>query len=394
MKRLSILLFVVLFSCMTTNAQTTIKDALRNYAKFKRQAETLADEHKWVSFKYKDIHYSGDSLLFEEESELIIKYDGKNSSLFYNINSIEWFYLLDKDYYKKIEKPEGSLIKYENTIFDFGRHYDALGKYGFIPRFFIDIPYYIYPISFAESMNMTQIFNEIEEREIDGELYNVYKFDNNERRVRFYVNAATNIMDSAYTEIYQYSSKVYYTFYDFSFENRQSYIDSIFNFDNKEYENYSKYDIVNSEPYYSFDTIVTDKLLDFTLVDLNNDTTTLREQEGWVLLNFCTITSDYSMRQLDRYAKEKDSLGYRILEKEGIKIMAIEHKSNNMEYIEKYAKKHHSEDITYSAKGISNAIDVNWWECYYLISPDKKVVYRAEKLEDYSEIINKLKVEN
>lgn len=387
-------MFVVLFSCMTTNAQTTIKDALQNYAKFKRQAETLADEHKWVSFKYKDIHYYGDSLLFEGESELIIKYDGKNSSLFYNINSIEWFYLLDKDYYKKIEKPEGSLIKYENTIFDFDRYYDALGKYGFIPRFFIDIPYYIYPISFAESMNMTQIFNEIEEREIDGELYNVYKFDNNERRVRFYVNAATNIMDSAYTEIYQYSSKVYYTFYDFSFENRQSYIDSIFNFDNKEYEKYSKYDIVNSEPYYSFDTIVTDKLLDFPLVDLNNDTTTLREQEGWVLLNFCTITSDYSMRQLDRYAKEKDSLGYRILEKEGIKIMAIEHKSNNMEYIEKYAKRHHSEDITYSAKGIFNAIDVNWWECYYLISPDKKAVYRTEKLGDYSEIINKLKVEN
>ena len=120
-------------------------------------------------------------------------------------------------------------------------------------------------------MDMTQIFNEIEEREIDGELYNVYKFDNNERRVRFYVNAATNIMDSAYTEIYQYSSKVYYTFYDFSFENRQSYIDSIFNFDNKEYEKFSKYDIVNSEPYYTFDTIVTDKLLDFPLVDLNQN---------------------------------------------------------------------------------------------------------------------------
>ena len=307
--------------------------------------------------------------------------------MFYNINSIEWFYLLDKDYYKKIEKPEGSLIKYENTIFDFDRHYDALGKYGFIPRNFRDIPYYIYPISFAESMNLTQVFTDVEEQEIDGELYNIYKFDNDERSACFYVNATTNIMDSAYCEVFEYHSKVYYAFYDFSFENRQSYIDSIFNFDNKEYEKYSKYDIVNSVPYYSFDTIVTDKLLDFPLVDLNNDTTTLREQEGWVLLNFCTITSDYSMRQLDRYAKEKDSLGYRILEKEGIKIMAIEHKSNNMEYIEKYAKRHHSEDITYSAKGIFNAIDVNWWECYYLISPDKKVFFRTSKLEDYEEIL-------
>ena len=386
MKRLLILLFAVLL-CMTANAQTSIKDVVQNYKKFKNQAESFADEHDWVSFKYKDIHYSGDSLLFEEESELIIKYDGKNSSLFYNINSIEWFYLLDKDYYKKIEKPEGSLIKYENTIFDFDRHYDALGKYGFIPRYFRDIPYYIYPISFAESMNLTQVFTDVEEQEIDGELYNIYKFDNDERSACFYVNATTNIMDSAYCEVFEYHSKVYYAFYDFSFENRQSYIDSIFNFDNKEYEKYSKYDIVNSEPYYSFDTIVTDKLLDFPLVDLNNDTTTLREQEGWVLLNFCTITSDYSMRQLDRYAKEKDSLGYRILEKEGIKIMVIEHKSNNMEYIEKYAKRHHSEDITYSAKGIFNAIDVNWWECYYLISPDKKVFFRTSKLEDYEEIL-------
>ena len=93
------------------------------------------------------------------------------------------------------------------------------------------------------------------------------------------------------------------------------------------------------------------------------------------------------MRQLDRYAQEKDSLGYRILEKAGVKIMAIEHRSNNMEYIEKYAKKHSSEDITYSAKGIFNAIDVQFWDYYYLISPDKKVVYRTDKLGDYSGIL-------
>ena len=391
MKRISTLLFAVVFFCMTANAQeTSIKDVIQLHKKFKNQAETLADEHEWVSFKFKYMHYSNDSLLFEDESEVIIRYDGKRSLLFYNQYGIETMYLLDDDYYKKIEKPEGSLIKYENTIFDFSRHYDALGKYGFIPRYFRDIPYYFYPIDFAHSMNMTMLFNGFDEREIDGEPYNVYKFDDKEHRIRLYVNAATNIMDSAYSEMYQYSSKVYYSFYNFSFENRQAYIDSIFNFNNKEYEKYSRYDIANPEPYHSSDTIVTDKLLDFPLVDLNNDTTTLREQDGWVLLNFCTLTSEYSMRQLDIYAQEKDSLGYRILEKKGVKIMAIEHRSNNMEYIEKYAKKHSSEDITYSAKGIFNAIDVQFWDYYYLISPDKKVVYRTDKLGDYSEILKKI----
>lgn len=393
MKRISTLLFAVVFFCMTANAQeTSIKDVIQLNKKFKNQAETLADEHEWVSFKFKDMHYSNDSLLFEDESEVIIRYDGKRSLLFYNQYGIETMYLLDNNYYKKIEKPEGSLIKYENTIFDFSRHYDALGKYGFIPRYFYHIPYYFYPIDFAHSMNMTMLFNGFDERMIDGEPYNVYKFDDKEHRIRLYVNAATNIMDSAYSEMYQYSSKVYYSFYDFSFENRQAYIDSIFNFNNKEYEKYSRYDIANPEPYHSSDTIVTDKLLDFPIVDLKNDTTTLREQNSWVLLCFWRC-EDSHIEQLEKYVQEKDSLGYRILENEDVRIMAIEPSSNNMEYIERVADKYDCEDIIYSAKEIYNAIDVLYHK-YYLISPDKKVVYKNWNIEDYEEIIDKLKVEN
>lgn len=389
MKRISTLLFAVVFFCMTANAQeASIKDVIQLNKKFKNQAETLADEHEWVSFKFKDMHYSNDSLLFEDESEVIIRYDGKRSLLFYNQYGIETMYLLDDDYYKKIEKPEGSLIKYENTIFDFSRHYDALGKYGFIPRYFYHIPYYFYPIDFAHSMSITQLFNGFDERMIDGEPYNVYKFDDKEHRIKLYVNAATNIMDSAYSEMYQYSSKVYYSFYDFSFENRQAYIDSIFNFNNKEYEKYSRYDVANPEPYYSLDTIVTEKLLDFPIVDLKNDTTTLREQNSWVLLYFWRC--EYSnIEQLERYVQEKDSLGYRILENEDVRIMAIEPSSNNMEYIERVADKYDCEDIIYSAKEIYNAIDVLYHK-YYLISPDKKVVYKNWDIEDYEEIIDKL----
>lgn len=393
MKRISTLLFAVVFFCMTANAQeTSIKDVIQLHKKFKNQAETLADEHEWVSFKFKDMHYSNDSLLFEDESEVIIRYDGKRSLLFYNQYGIETMYLLDDDYYKKIEKPEGSLIKYENTIFDFSRHYDALGKYGFIPRYFYHIPYYFYPIDFAHSMSITQLFNGFDERMIDGEPYNVYKFDDKEHRIKLYVNAATNIMDSAYSEMYQYSSKVYYSFYDFSFENRQAYIDSIFNFNNKEYEKYSRYDVANPEPYYSLDTIVTDKLLDFPIVDLKNDTTTLREQNSWVLLYFWRC-EDSHIEQLEKYVQEKDSLGYRILENEDVRIMAIEPSSNNMEYIERVADKYDCEDIIYSAKEIYNAIDVLYHK-YYLISPDKKVVYKNWNIEDYEEIIDKLKIEN
>ena len=386
MKRLSILLFALLL-CMAANAQTSIKDVIQNYNKFKNQAESFADEHEWVSFKYRNIHYYKDNLSWDEEFEVIIKYDGKKSLIFYNQYGIEQIYLLDRDYYKKIEKPEGSLIEYENTIFDFDRHYEALGKYGFVPRYFRDIPYYIYPISFAESMNLTQVFTDVEKREIDGEPYNIYKFDNDERSVCFYVNATTNIMDSAYCEVFEYHSKDHFTFYDFNYDSRQTYIDSIFNFENKEYEKYSRYNMATPSSYWSIDTIVTDKLLDFPLVDLMNDTTSLREHEGWILLNFWTFNYESCMKQLERYAQEKDSLGYRIIEKEGVKIMAIEHRSNNMEYIEKVAKKFDGDDIIYSGKEIYSAIEIPYFGYYYLISPDKKFFFRTSKLEDYEEIL-------
>ena len=393
MKRISILLFSVLFSITAANAQgKSIKDFIDYHKKFRKQAESFADKHEWVSFKYKNIHYYDDNFSWEDEFEVIIKYDGKNSLVFYNINGIEWIYLLDRNYYQKIEQLEGSLIKYENTIFDFSRRYEELGKHGFIPRYFIHIPYYLYPIDLAYSASITRIFTDVEDIEIKGELYNVYKFDDQEESLRLYVNAATNVMDSAYQEERNYLSKDYYTFYDFSYENRQNYIDSVFNYDNKEYEKYSRYDVANPEPYYSLDTIVTDKLLDFPIVDLKNDTTTLREQNSWVLLYFWRY-EDSHIEQLEKYVQEKDSLGYRILENEDVRIMAIEPSSNNMEYIQRVADKYDCEDIIYSAKEIYNAIDVLYHK-YYLISPDKKVVYKNWNIEDYEEIIDKLKIEN
>lgn len=392
MKRILVLLFVV-FSFLTANAQeTSIKDVVKYHKCLMKQAESFADEHEWVSFKIRNLHYYDDKLSWDEEFEVIIKYDGKKSIVYYNMPSIEESYYLDNNTYKRIERQDGSLIEYKNTIFDFDMHYKALGKYGFIPRYFSNIPYYIHPIDFASSFYLNQIFNGMDVSEIDGELHNVYKYDSKEKTIRLFVNAATNIMDSAYYEEYKYLSKDYYTFYDFSYEDRQDYIDSLFNFNNKEYEKYTKYDLANLEPYWSSDTVVTDKLLDFPLVDLKNDTTTLREQEGWILLNLWTLNCEPCMEQFDKYSLEKDFLGYRVLENEGVKIMAIEHHSNNMEYIEKVAKKYDCEDIIYSGKELYSVINLPYYGYYYLISPEKKVVYRNAKLGDYEEIINKLKM--
>ena len=109
------------------------------------------------------------------------------------------------------------------------------------------------------------------------------------------------------------------------------------------------------------------------------------------MLNFWTTNCGPCLQHLKEYSHEKDSLGYRILEKEGIKILAIEHKSDDMELIAKRARLTNSKDIMYSGKGIGATINLPALGYYYLISPDKEIVYETGDLGDYEEIIKKLK---
>ncbi|MBQ8223694.1 MAG: redoxin domain-containing protein [Bacteroidales bacterium] len=130
-----------------------------------------------------------------------------------------------------------------------------------------------------------------------------------------------------------------------------------------------------------------DELLDYPLVNLEGDTTSIREQEGWVLLNFWTTGCEPCIKNLMKRSAEKDSLGYIILENEGVRILAIEHKSNNMEIIAKRAYKTKSEDIMYSGKGIGSIINIPALGYYYLVSPNKEIVYETGDLGDYEEIL-------
>jgi hypothetical protein len=71
----------------------------------------------------------------------------------------------------------------------------------------------------------------------------------------------------------------------------------------------------------------------------------------------------------------------------GIKIYAVNYSSNNLSLINKIADKTNSTDIMYSAKGLGNCIRIPSLGYYYLISPDKNVVFKDYKLGDYSELL-------
>ena len=231
-------------------------------------------------------------------------------------------------------------------------------------------------------------------------------------RTHTFINNTTGLIDSVYcfstsklhndkvlTEGPEYVDEYgnifrnYYKIDNYNFDSKQHIFDSVFDLTDARYNDYSRYDEKTFYQYrpYSQNKTANDDLLDYPLVSLQGDTTSIREQEGWVLLNFWTTGCGPCIEHLKEYAHEIDSLGYRILEKEEIKILAIEHKSDDMELIAKRAQLTNSKDIMYSGKGIGATINLPALGYYYLVSPNKEIVYETGDLGDYEEIIKKLK---
>ena len=207
-----------------------------------------------------------------------------------------------------------------------------------------------------------------------------------------YINTSNNHIDSVCVENItenDFKVKTTYIVSDISYNNKQVFLDSIFNFDNLKYSTYSYHD-ENNLPYSmrgSLNEEINSDILDFPLISLNNDTTYLNDKSSWILLNLWSLNCPSCIENLQNYKHEIDSLGYRILENDGIEILAINYSTDNMELLQNMALKTKSEDIVYSAKGLNIQISIPSLGYYYLISPDKKVVFKDYKLGDYSELL-------
>lgn len=172
-------------------------------------------------------------------------------------------------------------------------------------------------------------------------------------------------------------------------ENREQYFDSIFNFDNSLYSNYSRH----TESFPPFSRIgtpnveVNDTILNYPIVSLDGDTTSINDADGFLLLNFWGFGCEPCYQNLLEYKKQTDSLGYRILEANDIRILAINYSSDNMDLINKIGEKTATTDIMYSAKGMRRFIRIPIIGYFYLFSPDKHIIYEAGNLNDYSELL-------
>lgn len=425
LKKSSLLAALLIILIMSCNAQKPRKIE----KEFKRAAKEMAEKHEWLSFDVYRQNFRNDTLNWSTEYNVILHYDKKNPAIYVKCKDpyddvYREEYLLTKHKSERIEHNNNNIIVFKNKHV-FWDYYHSFSTMDDLSAYFMNIGYFLYPTQskIKSKFCIPGMVVSKEVVDINGQSYSKYhtldpfvttEFKIFYDRTHTFINNTTGLIDSVYcfstsklhndkvlTEGPEYVDEYgnifrnYYKIDNYNFDSKQHIFDSVFDLTDARYNDYSRYDEKTFYQYrpYSQNKTANDDLLDYPLVNLQGDTTSIREQEGWVLLNFWTTGCGPCIEHLKEYAHEIDSLGYRVLEKEGIKILAIEHKSDDMELIAKRARLTNSKDIMYSGKGIGATINLPALGYYYLISPNKEIVYETGDLGDYSEIINKLKIE-
>lgn len=125
-----------------------------------------------------------------------------------------------------------------------------------------------------------------------------------------------------------------------------------------------------------------DVLLNAPLLSTNGDTIRMKDARGWILVDFWTYGCKPCVKQFKRMKQEQDSLGYRMLEHEGISVYCVNIISRVTDYFVEFAKTNGISDIAFSGKETAGSLNVYSYPYYVLISPDRKIVYRGSYLEN------------
>jgi hypothetical protein len=380
---------------------------------FQSRAKDLASAHEWVSFELVTEMQKDDSTLWISHENVVLHYDGKNPVIFSEWmgedggSRSEW---MDKDKFIKVDHASQEIARYDNKKV-FWDDYHSYGTTEFIPHIFHYLSYYLFPMR-KQMGNGMMVFlvKEVKSQEsvvVKGNSYtrfhgtsstaSAYDPKTGKRvpvynEVDWFVNDATGILDSVFSVQYPLdfeNRKEYISLRNIDFSDKRNYIETVFDLDSPRYDKYSRHNSDNPplSKAYSSNKSMTDDLLNYPLRKLDGSETTIAQTNGWLLLNFWSINCQPCVAHLKEMGQEKDSLGNYYLETQGVKVLAINHRSNNVELIRSIAEKTNTFEIVYYANGMGGVIDIPMLGYYYLVSPDKQIVYETYNLGDYSELL-------
>jgi len=175
-----------------------------------------------------------------------------------------------------------------------------------------------------------------------------------------------------------------------TFEDNRNIIDSIFNFDQEKYKNYSRHNNTDSLPFsWTYKNVkseeLNDTVLDYPIVSLaDGNTTTLRSHNGWTMLYFWTLGCGPCFEEMNSLSNNTEKIGLEYMEKHNIKLMMINPIAGNTETLLPVVGRFNINHILYHSKGFGKIFGTYKYPTIVLISPDKKAFYRLKTIDEVS----------
>ena len=380
-----------------------------NYQQF---ASIENNNNVWTSFDFSVSKYYNDKKEGTNRYHLCYCYDKENEAIYFleedtipkRIIQITSDTLRVVDFiYRELSSFNKGAFRYQGTWYWLYKD-ETYSKMQFLPFYTSCLPTSMRPDNEKYNIIMTKTFDTIvsnvKSKVIIGRTLNHNEY--NETTSKFdipchyscstWINSNSFEVDSVTAVLIGKNAPkriIKYELNNINHHNMANYYDSVFNFNNPCYKDFSVHN--DSNPPISRLTtscrIISKELMEFPIVSLNMDTISISEKSNWLLLDLWSFNCPSCIKALELFGMEKDTIGKYHLETKEISILSINYSSDNMELINKVANKTNTADIMYSAKGLNTLISIPTLGYYYLLSPNKEIVYETSYLGDYSELL-------
>ena len=362
--------------------------------KFSAQAGKLAEDNRFLCFTFNKEARQDGKYLWDRTYDVFIDYGDHNLVMICD-HEFDDYYLVTNDSVMNIDRERRNLNIFRKK--SKSRAFFDVGAENYVNKI-RGVDYFLRPLKKHCGMKKSDLLVESKDTIINGTSFTVYTGHSgmvhlyNKETGRndipydivsvAYVNNETNCLDSVYyTNITdnEFKNETIIKVLGVSNDDKYQLIDSVFDFTSRSYAGYSLHDNLNPPSNISATSNkeLTDATLDFPLVSLDGDTTTIREEDGWLFLDFWFLGCAPCVESFQKIRREQDSLGYRVLEHEGIKMMLVNEISDNAELIRERMEKYGINDIIYTAKEFRKVYQATPCPYIILISPDKQKVFEA-----------------
>ena len=342
----------------------------------------------------------------------------KNEIAFLDDYFSQQYYLFSKEYFKFINNESLELMKGRcNGSLNFGEDkdgidfgYSAHWRYNNYCMLHIDnFPQLIMQKKATDTEFMYILFNNMFDTVINNVSYTAISYDNkrhiyndstesfdipNYITITYYYNNVEKRLQYIHSRPMDYPGNEAWEKrkieVNITFEDNRNIIDSIFNFEQEKYKNYSRHNNTDSLPLsWTYHNVkseeLNDTVLDYPIVSLaDGNTTTLRSHNGWTMLYFWTLGCGPCFEEMNSLSNNTEKIGLEYMEKHNIKLMMINPIAGNTETLLPVVGRFNINHILYHSKGFGKIFGTYKYPTIVLISPDKKAFYRLKTIDEVS----------